>query len=239
MLSRKHPSTFVLLASLALGAAPAHAAGEPARAEIIARGNGEVHVRPDSVRVDVGIEAEAATLDEVRTTVDGSMEHVIAALKAARLPDLAIETRSIRFSPVYGPPRDNRPPAIVGFTGSNHVLVTTPKVPDAELAVRASRIVDTALGAGANNVGSIDFFLEDPSDAENEALTLAVHHAGEDAETMAQAAGVTLSGPLTIEETAPSRGPRSLMLAAPMASTPVEVGDIVVQVSVTAKYAFH
>ena len=56
---------------------------------------------------------------------------------------------------------------------------------------------------------------------------------------MAQAAGVTLAGPVSIEESSPARGPRSLMLEAPMMATPVEVGDIVIQVSVTAKYAFH
>jgi uncharacterized protein YggE len=244
MLSRKQPRTFVLFA-LALGAlgglaaVPAHAAVEATHTEIVARGSGEVHARPDSVRVDVGVEAEATTLDEVRTTVDGAMEKVIRALKAMDVGGIAIETRSIHFSPVYGPPRDNRPQAIVGYTGSNHVLVTAEDVPDKELAARSARIVDTALAAGANNVGAIDFYLADPSEAEDKALTLAVQSAESDARTMAKAADVTLAGPVSIEENSPSRGPRALVLAVPMVATPVEVGDIVIQVSVTAKYAFR
>ena len=75
------------------------------------------------------------------------------------------------------------------------MLVTAPSAPEAELAARAGRIVDAALAAGANNVGSIDFFLADPSEAEDQALTLAVHNAESDAQTIALAAGVTLAGP--------------------------------------------
>ena len=243
MASRKHPMHLLLLAGLSLGglaALPAHAAADDgARSVIIARGTGEVHARPDSVRVDVGVETQSATIEEARTTVSGAMDRVLAALKAADLPGLTLETRSVRFTPILGVTRDNRPPSIIGYSGSNHVLVTAPNAPDAELAARAGRIVDTALGAGANSVGSIDFFLVDPSAAEDQALTLAVHNAGDDAETIARAAGVTLAGPVWIEEASAARAPRGMALEAAMVSTPIEVGDLVIQCSVTAKYAFR
>ena len=243
MASRKHPLHLLLLAGLALGGLDARTARaaveEGQRQVIIARGTGEVHARPDSVRVDVGVEAQSATLDEARTAVSGPMERVLAALKALNLPGLTLETRNIRFSPVYGSSRDNRPPSIIGYSGSNHVLVTAPNAPEAELASRAGRIVDAALGAGANNVGSIDFFLFDPSEAEDEALTLAVHNAESDAQTIARAAGVSLAGPTWIEEASAARSPRGLTLEAAMVSAPIEVGDLVIQSSVTAKFGLH
>jgi uncharacterized protein YggE len=57
---------------------------------------------------------------------------------------------------------------------------------------------------------------------------------------MARAAHVTITGPVFLEEASATRVPRALtMAAAPLASTPVEVGDIVIQSSVTAKFGFR
>ena len=238
----KHP---LLVAALALGglaAVPAHAAQDEAsaRSVIIARGSGEVQVRPDAVHIDVGAEAQAATIDEARTRVSGTMSHVLEALRALPQPGLTIETRSIRFTPVYAPAKEGRAPSITGFTAANRVLVTSGHIADADLAARTAQIVDTALNAGATDVGGIDFFLVDPSVAEDQALSLAVQNAERDAQTIARAASVTLAGPLSIEEDSASRTPRSFTLeAAAAVATPIAVGDISIQSSVTAKYAFR
>ena len=114
-----------------------------------------------------------------------------------------------------------------------------------KLAERAAAIIDAALGAGANAMGGVDFFLADPSQAQSQALTLAVQNAGDDAETMAKAAGVTLLGVISIEESSASRTPRFMPLAMSfsgsqrgIAPTPIEVGEITYTSDVTAKYAF-
>jgi uncharacterized protein len=241
----RHP---LLVAAMALGGlalAPAHAAADDAgsRSVILAQGSGEVRVRPDSVHVDVGVETQAATLDDATNQVNRRMQRVVDALGALGLPDLVVETRTVRFSPVYAPPQENQPPSISGFSASNHVLVTDKGVAQDKLGARATAIVDAALGAGANALGGVDFFLADPSQAEDQALTLAVQNAGNDAETMAKAAGVTLLGVISIEEASASRTPRFLPLeaasyAGAIASTPIEVGEISITSQVTAKYAF-
>ena len=244
MSSRNHLKHPLLVGALALGglaSVPAHAATDDAvsRSVIIARGTGEVRVRPDSIHIDVGTDAQAATLDDAKSRVSSAMDKVLDALHALPLRDLTIETKTIRFSPVTTPAKEGRGPAIIGFTASNRVLVTAKSIPEAELASRAGQIVDAALSAGANDVTGLDFFLADPSQAEDEALTLAVQSAASDAKTIAGAAGVTLGGLVWIEEGGASHAPRSFSLEAAVVSTPIAVGDITIESEVTVKYAFR
>jgi uncharacterized protein YggE len=244
MSPRKYLKQLGLLAGLALGGAalaPSSAAADDTAQDaqlIVVQGSGEVRVRPDSLRVDVGVEARAATVDAAREKVNASMHRVIDAVKALDIPELTVETRILNVSPVYATRPSDQPPAIVGYSASNHVAVTVRNAPVDELGERGSRIIDVALGAGANEVGGIDFFLADPTAAEEEALAAAVRDAQRDAETIARAAGVTL-GPLYFVEESPGMRvvPRARIQT--ITSTPVEVEDIVVQNSVTAKYSFH
>jgi uncharacterized protein YggE len=150
----------------------------------------------------------------------------------------------VRFTPVYAPPREGRPPSIAGYSASNHVLITDKGVGADELSARAAKIVDTALGAGANSLGGVDFYVADPSHAEEEALTLAVQDAQRDAETIAKAAGATLTGLVSVEESSAVRVPRALPMDvtasfAGMASTPIEIGEISITSEVTAKFSFQ
>jgi len=122
----KHP---LLVAALALGAlavAPAHAAAAEhgGRSVIVTQGAGEVLVKPDSVHIDIGAETQADTLDDAMREVNAKMQRVLDALKALDLSELTIETRTVRFTPVYAPPREGRPPSIAGYSASNHILVT-------------------------------------------------------------------------------------------------------------------
>jgi uncharacterized protein YggE len=249
---RKHLGQTLALAALTLGAAavaPLDASAatvEPPNRQqiIIAHGTGNVHVRPDSLRVDIGVESEAATLDQARTEVNEGVHKVVEAVRALNIPEIKIETRVLRFNPVYAPQKDLKPPQIVGYGASNHVVVTTLAAPLGELGDRAAHIVDAALGAGANSIGGLDFFLKDPSEAQAAAIRAAVQAAEQDAQSMAAASSVTLAGLAGMEESGPRYVPRALSIeladlgAAPPA-TPVEVGDVTIQSSVTARYYFR
>jgi uncharacterized protein YggE len=244
MFSRKYLGHLVAALSLGgIGLVPAHAAADEggARTAIIAHGSGEVHVEPDSFHIDVGIAAEASKLDAAKSQASAVMQRVIDALQALDVPDLTIETRQIRFTPVYAPPKEGAPPSIVAYSADNRVLVTAKNAPPGQLGPRSAQIIDAALDAGANEVGGVDFFLADPSQAEDEALTLAVQSAETDAQTIAKAANVTLTGVVAIEESSASHVVRSLMLeaAAVSASTPIEVGDITISSNVTARFSFR
>jgi uncharacterized protein len=245
----KHPLLVAALAlgGLALAPAPAAASDSGTRSVIISHGSGEVRVQPDSVHIDLGAEAQAASLDEATSQVSTAMQRVLDAVHRLELSGLTLETRTVRLTPVYAPPKDGHPQSIVGYSAANHVIVTEKSAPEDQLAAYASQIIDAAVGAGANSVGDPEFFLADPSQVEDEALTLAVQNAESDAHTIAKAASVTIVGLMAIEEASASRAPRSLVMsmqamsvAAPMlASTPIEIGDITIESDVTAKYEFQ
>jgi uncharacterized protein YggE len=225
---------------LAGAAAPSSAAADDQQAQvIIVHGEGEVRVSPDSLSVDVGSEARGTTLDQARDQVSRTMTAVTDALRALQIPDLTIQTEALSVNPIFGPRHGDAPPAIIGYAASLHASVTVRSVPVAELGDRGSRILDTALTAGANSVGGLDFFLANPSSAEQAALSTAVKAAQQDAETIALAAGVQLDGLYNLEETPGMHlVPRAAAPSA-LASTPVEVQDLLIQSSVTARYAFH
>src|SRR5258708_7488825 len=92
MSSRKYQNHLLLAAGLAPGGLAllpgAAAADDTSPSLIVARGTGEVRVRPDSVHVDVGAEAQAATLEEARSQVGSTMKHVLDALRGLGVPAL-------------------------------------------------------------------------------------------------------------------------------------------------------
>lgn len=245
MSPRKSLKHLALLAGLSLGGL---LAGEPgARADeptcdaqlITVNGTGAAHVRPDSLRVDVGVEVRAATLDQAREQAGRTARKVIDAVRATGLANLTVDTKLVQVNPVYAQHHADQPPAIVGFAASNHVLVTVRRAPVAELGDGGARIIDAAMTAGANSIGSLDFFLADPAAAQDAALAAAVLDAQHDAEVIARASGVTLGALRSVETSNAGRiVPRSITLQAGV-STPIEVEDLVVQSNVTAKFAFE
>lgn len=230
-----------LALGVAVGAPPSASADEaPTETQIIVvNGLGEVRVRPDSLSVDVGVDTRAATLEQARSQAAAGLVSVLDAIRALDVPGLAIETRALSVSPVYASSREDKPPRIVGYAASHRVSITIANAPVEELGERGARVIDAALMAGANNVGSLQFFVADPTAAEDDALADAVRNAARDADIIARTAGVSLGGLLAVEETPGLRLlPRSITFPSVVA-TPVEVEDIVVTSSVTATFEFH
>ena len=95
-------------------------------------------------------------------------------------------------------------------------------------------MIDTLVGAGANEIGGINFIVTQASKALDDARTKAVADARRKAEIYAKAAGVTLGEPLSISEEGAAPPPvfRSKM-AAPMAGAPTPVAPGEEQLSIT------
>jgi uncharacterized protein len=80
----------------------------------------------------------------------------------------------------------------------NQVMV---RLDDMELV---GRVVDAAVGAGANRVTGISFELSDPRTAYHEALRLAVARARAEAEVLADALGEPLGAVMQVSTGGPS-----------------------------------
>jgi uncharacterized protein YggE len=108
-----------------------------------------------------------------------------------------------------------------------------------------SRVIDTALTAGATNVMSVSYWLADPSRARNEATVEAVRAARAQAEAIASAAGGSLGDlievrtePIRIVGPQPMTGEVAMMRMQADVPTPVSPRDIDITAYVTARWKF-
>ena len=83
---------------------------------------------------------------------------------------------------------------ITGYRASNRVTIRLRDV------TKVANVIDVLVGAGANDIGGINFTVSQPSKHLDEAREKAVADARRKAEIFAKAAGVTLGEPLSISE---------------------------------------
>ncbi|MBW3591029.1 MAG: SIMPL domain-containing protein [Actinobacteria bacterium] len=173
---------------------------------ITARGVGEVTGVPDTVIVVLGVETQASQAADALASNNESSTAVIDELKSAGIANEDIQTSQFSISPVFGEEREASPGLpppppgprgdIVGYTVTN--LVTARISTDAN----AGDIIDAAAEAAGDDirVQSVRFEIDDKSGLYAEARADAVERAREQAEQLAEAAGVELGDVRSITE---------------------------------------
>lgn len=212
---------------------------QPARTlipEIAASAVGEVKAAPDRATVLFTVETRAATAAAASSENATKQEAVVRALRAAGLEGDQVATVSYTVTPDMQYDERARTSRIVGYIARNTVRAEVQDI------ARTGAVIDAAIGAGANDVNSLQFSASRARDLRREALQTALRHACADAEAMAAAAGGTL-GPLLQASSAESGGyppPMLMARAAGMqaADTPILPGDITVTVSVHTRWRF-
>jgi hypothetical protein len=195
-----------------------------------------VEREPDRAVLTLAVESEASTAQAASQGNAEVMTRVMAALRQAGLQGPAVRTLSIQLHPVYSPVGPNRqdPPKITGYRAVNMVQATIDSIP------RVGRVIDRAIGAGANRVAGLSFELEDPQAARVVALTMAVERARMEAEAVARAAGRRLGPAIEIVVSSPQYAPRPMYadraMAMQSADTPVEGGTISITATVHVVY---
>ena len=104
----------------------------------------------------------------------------------------------------------------------------------------SGKLVDAAVGAGANNVGGPNVDTSDQTSLYNRALDRALGDAKQKAEAIAKATGLTLGTALKVHEGGSSTGvvfADALGAARPVATPPIEAGTQKIQASVTVTYS--
>jgi hypothetical protein len=221
--------------------------GEESEQVISTQGFGEVRIVPDSLRADIVVEADAATLAEARSEANDKMENVLSGLRALEIPNLTLRTQTLSFQPIFREQKRGETglPEIIGYRATNSVLVTVRGASAEKLGEVASQIIDSALDAGATMAGGLGFFVDDPSPARAQALKLAVKDAEQNARAMAAAAAVTLGAPISLDGSAGrpaalrTYGLESFAaIEGERAGTPVEIGETTISASVSARFHF-
>ena len=229
LMKYRTPFAATILAGTLL-TAPALAQVAPP-ATISVTGEATVSVAPDLAQIDGGVTSEAKTAREASDANNAAMGKVLLALKGAGIEEKDFQTSRLSLQPQDAPNRTG-PSAIVGYRASNRVTVRLREV------AKLANVIDTMVGAGANDIGGINFMVSQASKLLDEAREQAIADARRKAEIYAKAAGVTLGAPLSIsEEGAPGPMPYRKMVAGMAASAPVAQGGETLRITVSVSWA--
>jgi uncharacterized protein YggE len=200
-------------------------------AAISVTGEATVSAAPDLAQIEGGVTSEAKTAREASEANNAAMGKVLQALKGAGIAEKDFQTSRLSLQPQSAPNRPG-PSAVVGYRASNRVTIRLRDV------AKLANVIDTLVGAGANDIGGINFMVSNASKLLDEAREQAVADARRKAEIYAKAGGVTLGAPLSIsEEGSPGPMPYRKMAVGMAASAPVAQGEETLQVTVSVSWA--
>ena len=195
---------------------------------IVVMGNGSVATVPDRAQLSLGVSSDAKTASAALRANAAEMTKVIAAIKGQGIAAADIRTELVSLSPRYTQNGDG----IIGYTATNSVGVTLRNLD------KTGGVIDSAVGAGANQVAGPNLVRSDQSALYRAALRVAIANARGKAQTIAGASGLRLrritdvsesGGPIPIAEATAKVG------VAP--STPIEPGTQFVEATVTVTFS--
>ena len=230
--------TVLLLATLAL-AAPAHAHDlTPRKGGVLhATASASVDVTPDVATVSAGVESEAKTAKAAMEANSAKMRSVYAALERAGVNRRDIATSYLNLSPRYDYDQQGRTRINARYAVTNQISVTTRDLDS------VGALIDGLLDAGLNNIGGVNFSVEDREAALDKSRRMAIAKAREKAQDMAEAAGVQLGELLVLTEgAAPGRFEDEIVVTGARVQTmaaapPLSPGQRELSTTVTLSYA--
>jgi uncharacterized protein YggE len=219
----------LLVASAIAGVAQPHfghsATTAPAGKTITVSGDGSVTAVPDRATFSFSIETRAKTASAALAQNSADAAAVIAALKNAGVTSANIQTSQVSLNPQTS--QDGT--TIVGYAASNGVTVRT-------ALASAGKIVDAAVGAGANGVSGPSLDVSDQTSLYRDALHKAVDNAKLKAQALADATGLSLGAVQSVTEGG-SATPFPITDKMSAVGAPIEAGTQQIQASVTVTYA--
>lgn len=226
-----------IAALLVFGAAALAGVGRPESAGgasdepkdgITVTGTGHVSAVPDEAEFSLGVTTKGQTAGEALAANAVGMRELIEALEAAGVAERDMKTQDVWVGASYE--TDGKEG---GYSARNSLSV---RITDLD---RAGAILDAASRAGANEVNGPGLSRSDREGLEARALNDAVANARKRAETLADAAGVSVGDVTAISEQAQPDGPVWAMAerAAADSKVPIEPGREEITASVTVTFA--
>jgi uncharacterized protein YggE len=196
-------------------------------------GQGTVESVPDIAYVSAGVQTRGPTAREAQDANTAAMNQVLARIKGLGIAEQDIRTSGVNLQPVY----DRNPNQLSGYMAHNQVTVTVREVR------RAGEVLDQAISAGANQAAGLRFGIKDDSQLRRQALDQAVKSSRATADAMAAAAGLRVSGILSMTDESGGGGAvpveRAMMADAAQANVPIQPGQLAVTARVRVVYQFQ
>lgn len=195
---------------------------------------GEARLKPDMATISLGVSSEAATAQAATSAAMGQIDRVVEALKKQGVAEKDIQTQYVRVSPKYTEPEKGAARQVAGYRAMTTMSVITRDI------TRAGRLLDAAIGAGANQVQDVRFGLVDPSAAQRKARDAALAALRADAEQVAEAMGQRVVRLVSVSTQAhqgiPPLGVPPVGQQVMVSSSRIEPGEVVVQGNASAVY---
>jgi len=201
-------------------------------------GVGTASGTPDVANIDVGVETQAASVQQAVDDNKAQMTKLLDALKSLDIADKDIRTSNYSVyterQPLPAPDSKGSQGPVI-YHVSNQVNVTVRNVN------QLGDVLDKVVAAGANNIYGVNFSVADTSKLEDEARANAMADAKERAASLAKLAGVTLGDVMNVSEVIGGPTPIYSAAAPKMGlgggGTPVQPGELEVNTSVQVTFA--
>ena len=169
----------------------------PLHSIVNATGQASVYVPPDQVKVDATVINQGGSAQEAASANATAAAAVVGALTKLLGQGASIKTIDYSVGPVYKYPSNGGLPTIAGYTASITVETTLRDT------TMIGAVIDTAIQAGATSIGALQFSLQNPDPAHQQALALATKQASDHASAMAAALAHTVGGIISLQEGSP------------------------------------
>jgi hypothetical protein len=189
-MKRLLPVTMALVVLLAGCAGPLQTGGGSADADgstIAVSATGAASAEADLAVVHLSVDVTAESANDARDRAASGVNAVRSALADAGVPDANVTTTAFGISPVYDYVDGER--ELDGYRAVHSLAVET-------APANAGSVVDAAVGAGATTVEGVRFTLSDErrADLRETAITRAMANARADADGIAAAADLSVTG---------------------------------------------
>lgn len=210
---------------------------ESERRTITVEGTGTVKLDPDTADVSLGVMTQNESLQTAQDENSTTTQAIIDSITANGVAAEDVATTGYWVMPINEYDDNGNLVGVTGYQVSTTVTVT---IRDTSLV---GKVLDDAVSAGANQVNSINFYVDNTDAAASQARQQAIENARAKADEMAAAADVIVIGVFSISETsAPDAA--TVQFDAPVASesragggaVPVSPGQATVTVRVQVVY---
>ncbi len=161
--------------------------------QITVSGEGKAYVKPDIALVNLGVTTQGNTTADVIKRNTEKMNVVIKAVKDQGVEEKDIQTTNYSLSPLYNW-TEAAGRVFQGYTLDQSLSV---KIRD---FTKVGTILQQAVAGGANLTSNLQFTLEDPEKARQEAREKAIKVAKEKAQNLAEASGIKLGKIVNVYE---------------------------------------
>jgi uncharacterized protein YggE len=231
-------TSILLLAALALSACSPTIAASPQTPvrTMSVTGTGQAYMTPDIAYIYIGVHTQNESASDAMTENNTQTQAVTSALKDFGIDPKDIRTTNFSIWPSQNYDQNGQPTSTV-YMVDNTVYVTV-----RDLA-KLGDLLDVTVKAGANSISSIQFDVADKTEALKKARSEAVKDAKQQAQELADAAGVKLGDIQTISfyDNIPAPitdayGKGGGGGAAVEAAVPIQPGQMTLTVNVSMSY---